>query len=501
MTAAERKAYKENTTVKKPGNYDKSKSYANTYGANKSITNRTGVNETINQLPTLKDYKEKVKNNSNEDLKQSLKDQEKRENIVAQAQTYLDPNKKLTKEEQKEASKLATEGLKTLRGKKLSKMTEYEKDAYNVFNDLKTKSSTLRATAIGAVDKALDYGKTILKGVADTQSRKLAAENEAKQALGLNTGLNTSELQGIGQETRSNINQFDKMTEGTRQLAKNAAPIASPTIPILNKKVDINPYDVGRTATMLGAYMATNPAFDALGEAANVGKVGKFVLNQAGQLAQDLVLDTSQEVDKALADGRITPEEAQAIKNNIALNAGFNSVIGLGGAAAQGVGDLIANTQAKRAANQAFRANALEGLDRLQQVNNGSVFGYHNTNPEALLRNADDVTEATNKQFSDLMSQFNNTFKDDSAMRNIYNPEDLNAALNRQLAEAIQNNPVLPEVKEPRLPISDDQILFDEVADLNKEMSDMWGWEHQAYSDIQSCRILITRLSEKQARE
>ena len=184
MTAAERKAYKENTTVKKPGNYDKSKSYANTYGANKSITNRTGVNETINQLPTLKDYKEKVKNNSNEDLKQSLKDQEKRENIVAQAQTYLDPNKKLTKEEQKEASKLATEGLKTLRGKKLSKMTEYEKDAYNVFNDLKTKSSTLRATAIGAVDKALDYGKTILKGVADTQSRKLAAENEAKQALG-----------------------------------------------------------------------------------------------------------------------------------------------------------------------------------------------------------------------------------------------------------------------------------------------------------------------------
>lgn len=475
MTAAERKAYKENSTIKKPGNYDESKSYANTYGANKSVTKRTGVNETINQIPTLKNYKDQVKNNSNEDLKQSLKDQEKRENIVAQAQAYLDPNKKLTKEEQKEASKLATEGLKTLRGKKLSKMTEYEKDAYNVFNDLKTKSSTLRATAIGAADKALDYGKTILKGVSDTQSRKLAAENEAKQALGLNTGLNTSELQGIGQETRSNINQFDKMTEGTRQLAKNAAPIASPTIPILNKKVDINPYDVGRTATMLGAYMATNPAFDALGEAANVGKVGKFVLNQAGQLAQDLALDTSQEVDKALADGRITPEEAQAIKTNIILNGGFNGVIGLGGAAAQGVGDLIANTQAKRAANQAFRANALEGLDRLHQVNNGSIFGYHNTNPEAVLRNADDVTAATNRQFADLMSQYNNTFKDNSAMRDIYNPEDLNAALNRQLAEAIQNNPVIPEVKNPKVPVTEEQLLYDELADLNKEMSDMWG--------------------------
>lgn len=498
MTAEERKAYKEATTVNKPGKYDESKSYANTYG--KQRYTGTGINNSVKQLPELKNYQETLKSNGksknkteSEDLNKALETQNKRNDLAVQAQAYLDPNMKFTKADQKAAKQLAREGLKTLRGKKPSQMTSYEREAFEVFSDLNTKASSAAAFAIGAADKALDYGKTILKGVADTQSRKLAAENETKQALGLNTGLSSKELQGIDEETRQNIKKFENYTAPVTQMARNAAPLASPTIPFLNKKVDINPYDLGQMATMMGAYMATNPAFDALGEAANVGKVGKFVLNQAGQLGQDLVLDTSQEVDKALEDGLITSEEAQAIKNNIALNAGFNGAIGLGGAGINALGSGIAKYKATKAANQAFRNNALEGLDRLQQVNNGFAFGYHNTNPEAVFRSADDITADTNRQFSDLMSQFNNTFKDDSAMRNIYNPEDLNAALNRQLAEALENNP------RPQIPSLEElNELAAEARQLDEldDYTNMWKQPESPKAEVKPKRTRVEMTDE-----
>lgn len=456
MTAEERKAYNKKTTIEKPGKYDESKSYANTYG-------KQAVTKGIKQLPTLEDYRKNFKKQDS-GIDKEIANYEKREAIVDKAKAYLDPNKKFTKADQKEAKKIAKEGLNTLKGRSPSKMLSYEKEAYDTFKDLQAKSSTIASVAIGAADKALDYGKAILQGVADTQARKLSAENKAKNALGINTGLSTQELRDIDTSTKANINRFNEKIVPTVQQAKNAAPIASPTIPFLNKKVDINPYDVGRMATMVGAYAATNPAFDALGEAANMGRVGKFALNQAGQLGQDLALDTSIEVDKALSDGLISSDEAQAIKNNIALNAAFNGVLGVGGEAAKSIGDIVAKRQVAKAANEAFRANALTGLDRLQQVNNGVQFGYHNTNPEAVFRNADDITAATNNQFADLMSEYNrtvrDTFKDDSAMRNIYSPEDLDTALNRQLTEALQNNPrvEIPEVQAPKIPETENAI-------------------------------------------
>ena len=54
---------------------------------------------------------------------------------------------------------------------------------------------------------------------------------------------------------------------------------------------------------------------------------------------------------------------------------------------------------------------------------------------EELARLNTNPIEANNRQFSELMNDYNSQFKDDSAMKNIFTPEDLDASQNRQLAE------------------------------------------------------------------
>ena len=421
MTAAERQAYKKKTTIEKPGNYDESKSYANTYGKQ-----TVGVQ----QIPTLDNYLDKFKDVKHEDLDQTKAEQENRAALAEQAKAYLDPNRKLTKEELEDSKRIVLEGRKSLRGKKPSEMTSYEKEAHDVFADLATKNSSLASLAIGAGKGAL----TTLQNIGNIVLTANQANAPTSAALDI-------QRKNIA-DYRNKVNNVNQSISPTTTAAETQHPVA---------------YNVGKGAEKLSEYMLTNGLFEGVGAAIGGGsKLAAFAGNQLGELSQDLVLDTLPLYMNIVEDPNMTDDEkVNAIVKNISTNAAFN-------AAAYGVlrflPDKIAtgvrNVLAKQEADKAFRANALQGLDKLQKVNNGVQFGYHNTNPEAVLRNADDVTAATNKQFSDLMSQFNGTFKDDSAMRNIYNPEDLNAALNRQLAEALQNNPrpVVPEVQAPKIP-------------------------------------------------
>ncbi|MCR5157053.1 MAG: hypothetical protein K6C96_10275 [Butyrivibrio sp.] len=310
--------------------------------------NRDGIGGSINQLDLSK-Y----------NLPEAERDEATIKNFedLEKAKAWTDPNYKLTKEEQAEAKRIAREGIERLErretdnpayiGRKRSEMSPEEREQYDTFKNLETKSSSLKSFAIGAADKALDYAKAALQGVANTQSRRLSAENETKQALGLNTGLSTEELKQFEPETRENIKQLEEDTSYARSLGTGAAPLGSVNLPVLGEK-EITPYGLGQTATQFTAYGLTNPAFDMLGTAlgAGTGIAGKtigFVGNQVGQNMQDYVLDTSLVMDRVMNDPTLTDQQrADAILESIEMNAiGNLAAYGLLKALPEGVAKLV----------------------------------------------------------------------------------------------------------------------------------------------------------------
>jgi len=377
------------------------------------------------QLSNLADYQaamdaqKKQTQNNYDDLVSTVQNMEK-------ADKWLDPSYKLSKEEEKEAKKVAETELAKLKGRSL---TDEEKARKQTFEDLKTKTSNFRSFAVGAADKALDYGKFILQGVADTQSRQLAAQNETAQAMGVNTGLTNEELSGIDEETKENIQRLNDSTADIVQNVKTQSPRA---------------YGRGQMSTQLAAYMLTNPAFDSLGTAVNAGRIGSFAANQVGQNAQDLVLEELPMLQKAMNDGDISEEE----RNEILKTAGYNAVGNLiPGIAMEGVNSVIAKRAADAASNEAFRQNVKQGADYLEYINKNGITGLE---PKANEIPQIDPTTAANNDFTRLMNEYNNTFKDDSAMRNIYSEEDLDGSLNKQLSEALADNSKA-SVKKPQI--------------------------------------------------
>lgn len=489
-TAEERRAYKEKTTVKKPGSYDESKSYASTYGNKPGRSSTSG----LQQIPKLNDYFSQLGaqgptadiNQVRASLEQLEKDKAQSQSNYEKAQSYLDPNKKLTKEEAKAARKLAVEGLKEFRNVDPKTLSAEELQRREAFTDLQAKASTLIPMSVGVANKGVHMGLSAAK-------------------------LGALSLPVFSQKATDAINnledKWDETAAPSIEFAQSAAPIASidvgkavrnasllgggmgaPSTLIpdslwdkMNNKVDINPYETGEMATMFASYMLTNPLFDKIAGGEKAGRFAKFAINQLGQNLQDIALDTSQVVEQGLKDGSIDAAEAKEIRDNIFWNAVFNAALGVGSEALKGPGKQAANVadadnivrQASiqaPSANDLYRQNALEGLDRMQKVNQGYEFGYHNTSPENVLRSAEDVTEVTNKQFSDLMNQYNGEFQDTSAMREIYSPDNLDASMNRQLAEALQNNPrtVLPEVEAPKITPEPENII-PEVAKNTQE--------------------------------
>lgn len=485
-TAAERRAIKAEQD-KKLAPFDPEKSYAKRFGNNetareknenlKQVSNNIGGG--VSQIPSLDKYMKSMEGQSTtsngpsdweEELHHERVKQARANADLKKAQSYLDVNKKLTKEEAKAAKKLAIEGLKEFRGRDPKTLTPEELERRATYTDLQAKSSTLIPLSVGAANKAVHMGLS---------AAKLGAISLPVFSKKATDAINNLE------------DKWDEAAAPSIELAQGAAPITSVSagdiadvalggtgalIPdsVWNKmsnKVDINPYETGEMATMLASYMLTNPLFDKIAGGEKASRLAKFAINQLGQNLQDIALDTSQVVEQGLKDGSINADEAKQIRDNIFWNAVFNAVFGIGGEAIKGAGkasniadaDNIVREATRQApsANELYRQNALEGLDKLQKVNQGYEFGYHNTNPENVFRSADDITDATNKQFSNLMNEYKGEFQDNSAMRDIYNPDNLNDSMNKQLAEALQNNPrtVLPEIEAPKITPEPENII------------------------------------------
>ena len=376
----------------------------------------------------------------------------KSEKNYDRAKELLDPSVKLTKEQKKEAQQLVKDGLREYALRLPNSLTPEEKARVNVYKDLDVKSDTLNSMSIGVADKGVNMGL----GLLDFAALGVPGGNYVHKGISK-----------LG-------DKWDETVAPAKELAQGAAPIttvdlnkaakvadfvaggAGAVIPdsLWNKlgslgNVDINPYETGEAATMLASYMLTNPIFDKLAGGEKAGRLAKFLVNQAGQNLQDIVLDTSQVVEKGLRDGSIDSNEAKQIRDNIFWNAVFNLVLGGGSEILQGAGKQASNIPdidnvVKAATDQA--ETAAKNIDDIAKQ-------------MPTLNNADDVTADINRQFSDLMKQNNNAVA--SSMDNINGIDDLNTSLNKQLSDAIKNNPI-PEVGkvEPIEPIEAKSELF-----------------------------------------
>ena len=255
-----------------------------------------------------------------------------------------------------------------------------------------------------------------------------------------------------------------------------------------SKNRDSNAYEAGRGAGQIYDYLITsaltNGALDKLG----LGTKGAFAANQALQLAQDLGLDILPEAQRMQKEegeinwGKLLYKAAEDAGLNLAMgiaptlagtsydyltktvgnNADIFKNMSQSGKLLENAADISkaardtlqaenAFADVEKSTEDAFTEGIRKRADELAAMNAEGYkppVGRHTVEEIAGLNT--NPVEANNSQFNALMDEFNGQFKDTSAMRNVYNPEDLNASLNAQLRQAMDDYRI-PEMENPKV--------------------------------------------------
>ena len=305
-----------------------------------------------------------------------------------------------------------------------------------------------------ALEKTKIKGKNQKKGVVPNKSvAESAARGAAKtpfrvskfladasadvyQSLAEPTAQIVDELTGSGFDNRARVRE--KADELRARLDKNYAD--------LRREEEIaeaqhpGAFGAGNAATQLAMYYVTNPVFDSIGKGLGVtSEAGRFALNQLGQNAQDVVLDIIPTLAEMMEDGKITKEEG----NELARQGAFDACTNLAIPGAQyGLGkseQALYEALGKTVGNNADVLKSMDATGAVRNIKNATkqipkFDAPKAATPEEIARLNINPLEADNRQFSELMNNYNNQFKDDSAMRNIFTPEDVEASQNNQLA-------------------------------------------------------------------
>lgn len=306
-----------------------------------------------------------------------------------------------------------------------------------------------------ALEKTKIKGKNQKKGVVPNKSvAESAARGAAKtpfrvskfladasadvyQSLAEPTAQIVDELTGSGFDNRARVRE--KADELRARLDKNYAD--------LRREEEIaeaqhpGAFGAGNAATQLAMYYVTNPVFDSIGKGLGVtSEAGRFALNQLGQNAQDVVLDIIPTLAEMMEDGKITKEEG----NELARQGAFDAFTNLAIPGAQyGLGkseQALYEALGKTVGNNADVLKSMDATGAVRNIKNATkqipkFDAPKATTPEEIARLNINPLEADNRQFSELMNDYNNQFKDDSAMRDIFTPEDVEASQNSQLAQ------------------------------------------------------------------
>lgn len=148
------------------------------------------------------------------------------------------------------------------------------------------------------------------------------------------------------------------------------------------------------------------------------GAIPTLAANAASNMPTDFAVDVIPTLANDIAEGEKTDNEI--IRDtilNTGINYGFNAI-----------GDAISLGKAVKNAG-----NPVSGVDDVAKQIPG-LNASENVPADEIARLNTNPLEADNKQFAELMNTYNSQFKDDSAMKNIFTPEDLDASQNRQLS-------------------------------------------------------------------
>ena len=339
---------------------------------------------------------------------------------------WSDPNYRMTKEEQKEARRIASEGKQALAekypvenkadfGKLYERMSPEDQERYRTYDNLSLKSDPVSVASVGAADKAVNMLGGALNTLAFFHPGAIPAARDYK-------------------ELQKKWNEGMEETE-TEAIAKSATPLAE-NVPLIG---EITPYGVGQAATQLGAYALTNSAFDEAGAALlgdKLGKLGGFIGNQIGQNAQDIALDTIPRYQELKAQGKSDEEIRDTLIEEGLWNVGGNLGLGLLGEIPGLWKSAKANSAAKRAADEAFRQNVRGGVENLSKI----------ANEIPRVEDIDNITRNTVRQIEDSENVVRNAARQaEEATQNIEN-------IARQMPEIPENVPVRPGTAAPVSP-------------------------------------------------
>jgi hypothetical protein len=288
----------------------------------------------------------------------------------------------MTEEEIEEGRKIAEEELAKYKYRPggVPVFTSQEAaDWYPKYVSLSNKCSKSASVAIGVMTPVFSLTDFIFDGAEDLIGT--AAEmgaNSIDQLAGTNT------LQSVLNAREGYAQMSDLYMSSIINEEKNAA-IQNPGY-----------YIGGKFAGNMLLYMATSPLFEGVGAAMGVKSgVGLFIANQAGQNAQDLLLDTRVLYNDLIADGNLSQSDKKALLENVETNAAWNMAFGAGGEA------IKALKSTERTTNQlvdAYRAaeNSADFLKGLSPDETRSLFKGLNADEVAQLlpRYSDDFVDS-----------------------------------------------------------------------------------------------------------
>ena len=288
--------------------------------AAKSIPSGTGIGSSLQMLPSMADYQSNAVSNRDGVLKYiadhpdeaeyvtrflelnngemdgiKYKNYLKQQKDYELAQKWVDPNYKMSKEEEKYGEKLALDRYKVLSSKK--NRTPEEDAELRTMDDLFMKTDEFSSFILNSADEAVKA----VRGV------KWLTDHGFMGPVQMLANKITDPI------SNKLLGAYDEVDKTPIQNAQTQNPIAS---------------GAGRFATNAALYSATNPAFDAIAEASGLTGAGKFALNQAAQFGQDVALDTIPTYVDMAKDGSLSDEEKKELAKGALLNAGGNLVLG-----------------------------------------------------------------------------------------------------------------------------------------------------------------------------
>lgn len=236
--------------------------------------------------------------------------------------------------------------------------------------------------------------------------------------------------------------------------------------------------EIGKGAGQIYSYAVTSPVVGAATAAMGIGGMGAATVNQLFQAGQDVAFDVWPEAQRMLKEeGQINwGELAKRFGTDVAMNFAMELVPSLRGVNYDYLTKTVGNNadifknMTQSGAYKTIPDIVSNAADAVKSATAANEVPVENVATRQMLPGMETegaVVDDINKQFSDIMGMYQ---PETSAMRSIYNAEDLNNSLNEQLANALKASQADEAIESaakavPETPVNEVARAAGEVAD------------------------------------